>query len=255
MHSESLRDQSLQELAALFSEVGQELFGLERVEDTLDAVTELAVRRIEGAQLASITRARADRFETVASTDERAKRADSIQYELRSGPCVDAIVDQTVYRTGDLAQDQRWPVFGARAATEVGLASMLSFRLGAGVEGLIAGLNVYSSEGHAFDDVSESIGTVLATHSALAVSAATTREAVANLQRALESNREIGTAMGILMARLKIPREQAFGLLRMASQATNRKLRDIATDVVDTGVLDLPPAKPRRNHPARPGRT
>lgn len=251
VQSDSLHDQSLQELAALFTEVGQELFGLERVEDTLDAVTDLAVRRVEGAELASITRARTSGFETVASTDERAVRADAIQYELQSGPCVDAIIDHTVYRTGDLAHDQRWPVFGAAAAAEVGLASMLSFRLGADVEGLIAGLNLYSTQCHAFDDVSESIGTVLATHSALAVSAATTREAVANLQRALESNREIGTAMGILMARLKIPREQAFGLLRMASQATNRKLRDIATDVVDTGVLDLPPAKPRRDPPHR----
>ena len=29
----------------------------------------------------------------------------------------------------DLARDQRWPVFGRRVAEEIGVASMLSFRL------------------------------------------------------------------------------------------------------------------------------
>lgn len=57
--------------------------------------------------------------------------------------------------------------------------------------------------------------------------------------------------MGVLMARLKIPREQAFGLLRMASQSSNRKLRDIATEVVGTGTLDLPAPRPRATRPPR----
>lgn len=248
----STSDHNLLDLALQFTEVGEELHGLERVEDTLDAVTETAVRRVDGAESASITRVQRGAFETIASTDDRATRADHLQYELRSGPCVDAIAHHTLYRVGDLAHDSRWPVFGARAAAELGMASMLSFRLAVGVDGVIGGLNLYSTAADAFDDTSEGLGAVLATHAALAVTAATTREAVANLQRALESNREIGTAMGVLMARLKIPRDQAFGLLRMASQSSNRKLRDIATEVVDTGSVDLPTVKPRTG-PARPG--
>jgi hypothetical protein len=34
-------------------------------------------------------------------------------------------------------------------------------------------------------------------------------------------------------------REQAFDVLRMTSQRTHRKLRDVAYDVVETGVLDV----------------
>lgn len=62
---------------------------------------------------------------------------------------------------------------------------------------------------------------------------------VANLERALASNRQIGAAMGILMTRLKLTDEQAFDLLRKTSQNRHRKLRDIAEEVTMTG--ELPP--------------
>jgi hypothetical protein len=64
---------------------------------------------------------------------------------------------------------------------------------------------------------------------------------VANLQLALASNRRIGTAIGILMAHGRITDDAAFDLLRMASQGTHRKLRDIADEVVHTGALPLLP--------------
>jgi AmiR/NasT family two-component response regulator len=66
----------------------------------------------------------------------------------------------------------------------------------------------------------------------------TAREAAtANLQIALESNRRIGTAVGILMAHRRIRDSAAFELLRVASQRAHRKLREIAEDVVLTGAL------------------
>jgi AmiR/NasT family two-component response regulator len=46
-------------------------------------------------------------------------------------------------------------------------------------------------------------------------------------------------AMGILMARHQVTDDQAFDLLRIASQNSNRKLADIARDVCDTGALDV----------------
>jgi len=59
----------------------------------------------------------------------------------------------------------------------------------------------------------------------------------ANLQRALGSNRVIGTALGIIMAHERISADEAFARLREASQLSNRKLRDVADDVVFTGAL------------------
>lgn len=48
------------------------------------------------------------------------------------------------------------------------------------------------------------------------------------------------------MERYRLPREQAFGLLAVLSQRSNRKLRDIAVDLVDTG--EVPLAPPHRHH-------
>jgi len=60
----------------------------------------------------------------------------------------------------------------------------------------------------------------------------------ASLERALTSNRQIGAAVGILMAMHKLTSERAFALLREASNKSNRRLRDVADQVVLSGFLD-----------------
>jgi DNA-binding response OmpR family regulator len=62
------------------------------------------------------------------------------------------------------------------------------------------------------------------------------------LQMALTSNRQIGVAVGVLMAREKVTSERAFDLLRRRSNHTNRKLRDVAEEVALTGQLSQPPS-------------
>jgi AmiR/NasT family two-component response regulator len=65
------------------------------------------------------------------------------------------------------------------------------------------------------------------------------RDRADNLERALSSSREIGVAVGVLMTRHQLSREQAFDALRIASQNTNRKLSEIAIEVGDTGILSF----------------
>jgi AmiR/NasT family two-component response regulator len=72
-------------------------------------------------------------------------------------------------------------------------------------------------------------------------------EQVQHLERALQSNRGIGIAIGVLMNQYKITKEQAFDLLRLASQHGHRKLVDVALDVTETGTLELPPLPARAN--------
>jgi hypothetical protein len=55
---------------------------------------------------------------------------------------------------------------------------------------------------------------------------------ISHLENALESRDTIGQAKGILMARQGISADEAFEVLRRASQRSNRKLRDVAADVV-----------------------
>ena len=70
----------------------------------------------------------------------------------------------------------------------------------------------------------------------------------ANLQAALATREMIGQAQGILMERERITPDQAFDILRRASQHLNVKLRDVAQNLVDTGERpDTGIARRRRN--------
>jgi len=56
----------------------------------------------------------------------------------------------------------------------------------------------------------------------------------AQLREALDSREVIGEAKGIIMERERGGSEAAFDILNGMSQRSNRKLRDIAKDIVDS---------------------
>jgi hypothetical protein len=223
----------------LYAELGRQLAKAGDVGTALQVVTSRSIELIPGAQAASITQGRHGRFETIAPTDALPPAVDHIQYELGTGPCVDAILDDTVYRADDLRTDDRWPHFGKRAAEETGVLSMLAVRMYFEDDDLIAGLNLYSREASAFDRVSEITALAVASQGMLSLTGVERLEEIANLRRALDTNREIGAASGILMATYKLTQDQAFDLLRMASQRGHRKLAEVARGVVETGTLEL----------------
>jgi hypothetical protein len=64
------------------------------------------------------------------------------------------------------------------------------------------------------------------------------REQVEQLEEALRTSRQIGAAIGIVMANRRIDERGAFDVLRKASSLANRKLRLVAEDVVLTGAVD-----------------
>ncbi|GAA1751650.1 GAF and ANTAR domain-containing protein [Kocuria aegyptia] len=242
-----------------FAEIADAVLGLgeqlrNAASDTLvEAVLDYAVAALPGVRWASITTLRQGRFRTLAATGEAARAADALQYELGSGPCVDSVLEDSVHCSADLAHDARWPVYGTRVAEEIGVRSALAYRLTLVVDPeLIAGLNLYSDVPGAFDAHTQWVGTMLATHAAWAVSMEVTRQRAEHLERALRSNREIGTAIGVLMAQHRLTRDQAHELLRVASQDSNRKMAEIATEVVETGELTLP-RRPARTTPGPQG--
>jgi AmiR/NasT family two-component response regulator len=60
---------------------------------------------------------------------------------------------------------------------------------------------------------------------------------IRNLERALETNRNIGVAIGILMAREGLTLERAWDRLVTFSQVSQRKVREVADEIVYTGQL------------------
>ena len=68
------------------------------------------------------------------------------------------------------------------------------------------------------------------------------QDEIHNLDLALESNRNISAAVGIIMERLRLTQQDAFQVLVKTSQARRIKLRQVADEIVETG--SLPPALP-----------
>ena len=210
--------------------------------DTATAITTAAVGLIPAVEQASIIEQRAGLIHTVTATNDSAARDDELQQHLANGPSIDALIHGIVYRTGDVVHSPRWTQFGPRADA----VSVLSMPLPVDVNRAIVAdgataLTLYSTHPDAFDDTTQLLATVVAAHTTLTLATATARTKTVNLERALTSSREIGMAMGVLMANHKITRDDAFTRLRVASQHTNRRLADIARDVTETGALEFSP--------------
>ncbi|MBC7630385.1 GAF and ANTAR domain-containing protein [Aeromicrobium sp.] len=162
-----------------------------------------------------------------------------LQTDVGQGPCADALGGLALVYVPDLLDDQRWPLFSP-AAARLGMRSALAYRLQ--VEGETLGaLQLYAHLPGAFNARERAQGLIFATYAALALTLARDRQAeesrIENLQTALTSREIIGQAQGILMERERITADQAFQLLRLSSQHLNRKLRDVAQYIVDTGTI------------------
>jgi hypothetical protein len=229
----------------VIAELAEQMQDLVRVmaEDQADGlqtarVAQFAVAAMPGADHAGISLARgmSQRPYMITATDDLPVRVDQLQYDLGEGPSLQVLTQSDVVRTDDLAHDEQWPRFGPRASELIGVRSMLSFRLFLTAEQRGA-LNYYAARPHAFDEEAVGIGSLFAAYSSLTMLNTLHRDKIMNLERALESNREIGVAIGILMAHERCTQSQAFDQLRVASQHAHRKLRDIAEEVRLTGAL------------------
>lgn len=236
-------------LAQQFAEVTRLLSSYEDPQQTLQAIVDRGVEIVPGAEAGGITDLRGHRFRSLAVHGELPKSVDAIQYELRSGPCVDAALEDTSFKSNDLSRDERWPVFGQRATRETAVRSMLSYRLYSEVvDGHNSALNFYSTRVNAFDEQSSKLAWIFATHAGLVLTKARHQAKTLNLAQALATNRQIGAAIGVLMTRLLVTEQEAFDLMRLASQDRNIKLTAVAENVLDTG--EIPPMRSRR--PGKP---
>jgi GAF domain-containing protein len=252
MNESHERVHSLVSLAEVFTRLGRELNSRHSADEVLNTISNRAYEVVPAAEHAAISRGRHGKFETVAATSDVPPKVDQLQYDAGTGPCVDAILADTVYRVGDLAAEPRWPNFGRQAADQFGIRSMLSVRLFLEDDDLVAGLNLYASAADAFDESDETTAMLLATHGALALTAAKRQDKIDNLNRALESSRRIGAAIGVLIATHKVTYDQGFDLLRIASQSRHQKLSAIADEVLLTGTLELPSRPVPRARSATP---
>lgn len=221
------------DLAVRLSESAREMQHRDDPDETLRAVVAAAVALIPGAEEGSITVIRGRRHvQSEAASSELARTVDALQQELGEGPCLDAVYEQECVCVSDTSTDRRWPQFSVRAH-EAGAGSLLALQLFVDHDKLGA-LNLYAREPASFDEESEHIGSLFAAHAAIAFSAAR-RES--QFRRAVSTRELIGQAQGILMERHKISADRAFAMLVAASQQANVKLRELADNLVHTGLM------------------
>ncbi|PVY96033.1 GAF and ANTAR domain-containing protein [Actinomycetospora cinnamomea] len=212
------------------------------VNEVLERVVAVGHRVIGGADLASVTLRRGERdgYSTPACSDDLAVKLDQLQYDHEEGPCVRALEAGGLGVAGsdDLADDSTWSRFGP-AAAELGVASVFAVGLFPVGEPrpLRGALNFYSYEAGGFDAADREAAVLLAAHVSTALAYVTVTEAAqlrdTQFQTALDSRDVIGQAKGILMERRGLPADQAFDVLRRASQDLNVKLRDVAATLAE----------------------
>jgi LytS/YehU family sensor histidine kinase len=225
------------DLLVNFAQTAQGLFRAGGVELTLQAVVDLAVATIEGCDFAGVFVLKAGTVTTPVNTDAVVAELDGRQIASKEGPCLDCMAQGTAVYAEDLTADPRWAHFGPEAA-ESGVRSVLALCL-VGEGTVVGALNLYARFPLAFGAMDRARGLVLAGLAGLALSVAEAHDEelrrAENLRQALITRQLIGQAQGILMERERITAEQAFDILRRASQHLNTKLREVAQELVETG--------------------
>ena len=210
-----------------------------QLSDVLTEITGIARRTMPSIEAASITLIRGEKPFTAAYDGQMALDADELQYERGYGPCVDAGRAGLMLLIDDMRNEQRWPDYAQHAAA-YGVLSSLSVPLpfqGA----TIGALNTYAGRPQFLDDNDVEIAEEVAAWVGVAIgnaeAAARTMEDPNHLRTAMMSRAVIEQAKGILMERHKIKEDEAFTILTHASQRTNTKLRDVASELIRTGAL------------------
>jgi transcriptional regulator with GAF, ATPase, and Fis domain len=175
----------------------------------------------------------------VAASHERTHLLELFQVQNQEGPCQDCFSTGMPVGVDDLeAARDRWPLFAPRALS-AGFRSVQAVPLR--LRGNILGaFNLFLTEPGGIDQQAEAVVQAMAdvaTIGLLQQRELDRAHAVAGqLQRALQTRIGIEQAKGVVSERMGIPMDAAFVLLRGYARNHNRKLSDVARDVV-TGVL------------------
>lgn len=208
-------------------------------QETMETAVQLALSEIDGCDAAALSivhRRRA--IDTPAVTHEMARVGDRLQYDLGEGPCLDAVWEERVVHSKDLACDARWPTWGPRVTEEADARSILCFQLFTDQE-RVGALNLYSRDRDGFTPTDRDEGLALAAHIAVAVRAA---QQISSMAAGLDHRTTIGQAQGIVMERFDLDASRAFALLARLSQDSNVKLRDVADELVRSRSLPTSPS-------------
>jgi GAF domain-containing protein len=198
------------------------------VAGALEEIVTQARRCLPEFEHVSVSMVETDKpMQTLAATDGIARALDDLQCRAGKGPCVEAIDDDEIVAVRNARHEQRWPEYISEAVA-LGLRSQLGVRI-PGDPHTLLGLNLYSTSDDGIDPGSIGVAEHFAVHAGIALGRARQEE---HLRTAIGTRTIIGAAIGILMERVGLTQQQAFGYLMRQSSTQNRKLRLVAAHIV-----------------------
>lgn len=194
-------------------------------------LSRLAVAAVDGCDHASIMLNQRGAFITAAATDDIAQRIDEFERAVGAGPCVDAIIDEPIQLDTDIRAHSSWPGLAELVLAHTPVRGMLGYRLL--IDGQKVGaLNLFSDRAGALTETSTDQAAIVAAFASVALIGQSAKQDARTMQDGLHSNREIGTAVGLLMSAHKYSQDEAFDLLKRTSQNLNMKLAQVARQVI-----------------------
>lgn len=172
---------------------------------------------------------------TAAGSSERALELDQIEPAFGDGPCMAALREMSPVLIDDVAADNRWPELNRKFA-EAGVFSSLGVPLEISGNAKAA-LNFFASRPGAFTPkvYEKAVGFAAAAHNALHLSVRiiTAVNRAEDLEAAMHSRTAIDLACGVIMAQNRCSQAEAMKILSKVSSNRNRKLRDVAAELVE----------------------
>lgn len=217
--------------SATFQNLAKVVYAGDDFAAVYQSVCKAATQLVTGCDHASLMLVRHGEPYTAAASDEVAARIDARERELGDGPCLDAIKDEAAFIDSDLTDGSPWPGLSDWVLAETPVRGMAGFRL-VNADHKTGALNLFSDTPGKLTQESVNQAILLVSFASVALLAAAERQSALTLRQGLESNREIGKAVGLMMAFHKVDDEAAFALLRQSSQDLNLKLAEVAHEVV-----------------------
>ncbi len=219
------------DMATAFQRLSVIVYACDSFDEIYQTVCTAAPDLVSGCDRASLMLLRNGQRVTVAASDEIAAQVDRFEREVGEGPCVDAIEDESPFIDTDLTDGTPWPRLAAKVLEHTPVRGMAGFRLVVN-EQKAGALNLFADTAGKLTDESVNQAILLTSFLSVAIAAAAHKQDAQTLRAGLESNREIGKAVGLMMAFHKISDEEAFAKLRKASQDMNIRITEIAREVV-----------------------
>lgn len=218
--------------ATVFAALADIVYKGSSAEEVYSAICVAATLLVPGCDHASLMLVRRGQAVTVAASDQVARTVDDIERATGEGPCLDAIENEAAQIEPDFLTPSQWPALARGVLTRTPVRGAMGFRLMLD-DKKVGALNLFSDTPGRFNARIADRAIVLTAFAAVTVSAIISGEEADTLRRGLESNREIGKAIGLLMAMHDVDDDQAFDMLRKTSQDMNVKIAALAQSVVE----------------------